>query len=190
MEPSDYLTHEDVIEIDEIRLKSNNLVWIIKGDNITYLKRNRVFLVMPLNEPTVQVTPLFKKYYTNEAIPVEIKVVPNNSDTKVTCKVLFTEEKTEHPAMCFRVLEPDINLINIDTTCKVPENTPTLFYIKFPTEGDRKVKLSFQIQMAKSFSNSKGERKEVLKNKKHHQELKFTLDPMFQISKRFLIPLS
>lgn len=49
---------------------------------------------MPMTDPIIKVSEFYKKCYTNEYIPIEIKVINNNSDTKVLSKVEFKEEKT------------------------------------------------------------------------------------------------
>ena len=45
-------------------------MWIVKGENVEYLKKNRVYIIMPMKDPTVKITDAFKKHYTDEAIPI------------------------------------------------------------------------------------------------------------------------
>ena len=67
---------------------------------------------MPMNDPIIKITEFYKKCYTNESIPIEIKIINNNPDTKVFAKVLLNEEKTEKTAECFLMHQPSLNLIN------------------------------------------------------------------------------
>lgn len=64
-----------------------------------------------------------------------------------------------------------------------------MFYLKFPTDGERKLSIVFKTEMIKTYYNSKGEKKEVKKPpKKYQEERRFVLEPMLIVSKRVVVP--
>lgn len=41
------------------------MIWVIKGENITYAKKNRVHIIMPMADPIIKITEFYKKCYSH-----------------------------------------------------------------------------------------------------------------------------